>query len=46
MKLKFLGLRGLGGAGFPTFKKWEIVSSEKGIKYVAVNGDEGRTRNF
>ena len=36
----------MGGAGFPTFKKWEIVSSEKGIKYVAVNGDEGEPGTF
>jgi len=45
-EIKVSGLRGLGGAGFPTFKKWEIVSSEKGIKYVAVNGDEGEPGTF
>lgn len=36
------GLRGRGGAGFPTGKKWQFahdVSSE--IKYVVCNGDEG-----
>ena len=45
-EIKVSGLRGLGGAGFPTFKKWEIVSSEDGIKYVAVNGDEGEPGTF
>ena len=45
-EIKVSGLRGLGGAGFPTFKKWEIVSSENGIKYVAVNGDEGEPGTF
>ena len=45
-EIKISGLRGLGGAGFPTFKKWEIVGSETGIKYVAVNGDEGEPGTF
>ena len=45
-EIKVSGLRGLGGAGFPTFKKWEIVGSETGIKYVAVNGDEGEPGTF
>jgi len=40
------GLKGKGGAGFPTGKKWEIVSKYKGIKYVAVNGDEGEPGTF
>ncbi len=40
------GLKGKGGAGFPTGKKWEIVSSYKGKKYVAVNGDEGEPGTF
>ena len=38
------GLRGRGGAGFPTGKKWEFcrnAKSPKGIKYVICNGDEG-----
>ncbi|MBM3704967.1 MAG: NADH-quinone oxidoreductase subunit NuoF [Actinobacteria bacterium] len=38
------GLRGRGGAGFPTGKKWELCSfsgSLAGIKYVVCNGDEG-----
>ncbi len=39
-------LRGLGGAGFRTAKKWELVSKENGLKYLAVNGDEGEPGTF
>ena len=36
------GLRGRGGGGFPTGRKWEIISkSESPVKYVICNGDEG-----
>ena len=35
------GLRGLGGAGFPSGKKWEFVRANSGPRYLAVNGDEG-----
>ena len=36
------GLRGRGGAGFPTFKKWEICRNAPGqIKYLICNADEG-----
>ncbi len=36
------GLRGRGGGGFPTGRKWEIASKVKGdIKYVVCNADEG-----
>jgi NADP-reducing hydrogenase subunit HndC len=36
------GLRGRGGAGFPTGKKWEFAAKAKGdIKYVICNADEG-----
>jgi len=36
------GLRGRGGAGFPTGKKWEItVAQEENPKYVVCNADEG-----
>ena len=40
------GVKGKGGAGFPTGKKWEIVSNYNGKKYVAVNGDEGEPGTF
>jgi NADH:ubiquinone oxidoreductase subunit F (NADH-binding)/NADH:ubiquinone oxidoreductase subunit E len=40
------GLKGKGGAGFPTGKKWDIVSHYKGKKFVAVNGDEGEPGTF
>jgi NADH:ubiquinone oxidoreductase subunit F (NADH-binding)/NADH:ubiquinone oxidoreductase subunit E len=36
------GLRGRGGAGFPTHLKWSAVrNSESGTKYLICNGDEG-----
>ena len=37
------GLRGRGGAGFPTGKKWAQVAAhtEEPIKYIVCNGDEG-----
>ena len=44
--LKESGLKGKGGAGFPTGMKWEIVSKYEGKKYVAVNGDEGEPGTF
>lgn len=40
------GLRGLGGAGFPAGKKWEIVRSFPGPRLVTVNGDEGEPGTF
>ncbi|MBL7138668.1 MAG: NAD(P)H-dependent oxidoreductase subunit E [Bacteroidales bacterium] len=36
------GLRGRGGAGFPTGKKWQLVKDQEGFpKSVICNGDEG-----
>jgi NADH-quinone oxidoreductase subunit F len=36
------GLRGRGGAGFPTGQKWRVVAAQPGAaKYVICNGDEG-----
>jgi formate dehydrogenase len=40
------GLRGLGGAGFPTGRKWGLVRAEPGPRLVAVNGDEGEPGTF
>ena len=40
--IKASGLRGRGGAGFPTGKKWELTkASEEKQKYVVCNADEG-----
>ena len=35
------GLRGRGGAGFPTGRKWSFVPDTEGPKYLVCNGDEG-----
>ena len=40
------GLRGMGGAGFPSGKKWSFVRMNEGIRYLAVNGDEGEPGTF
>lgn len=41
-EVKESGLRGRGGAGFPTYKKWEICRAAEGDhKYVICNADEG-----
>ncbi|MDH5265013.1 MAG: NAD(P)H-dependent oxidoreductase subunit E [Betaproteobacteria bacterium] len=40
------GLRGLGGAGFPTGRKWRIVRAEPGPRHMAVNIDEGEPGTF
>lgn len=40
------GLRGLGGAGFPTGTKWKIVNDLPGPKYLTINGDEGEPGTF
>ncbi|MFH1336819.1 MAG: NADH-ubiquinone oxidoreductase-F iron-sulfur binding region domain-containing protein [Candidatus Zixiibacteriota bacterium] len=41
-QVKEAGLRGRGGAGFPTYKKWEICrSSPAKTKYMICNADEG-----
>ena len=39
-------LRGLGGAGFPTGLKWQIVRGHEGPRLMAVNADEGEPGTF
>jgi NADH:ubiquinone oxidoreductase subunit F (NADH-binding)/NADH:ubiquinone oxidoreductase subunit E len=39
-------LKGLGGAGFPTGRKWRSVRGEQGPRLMAVNGDEGEPGTF
>ena len=40
------GVRGMGGAGFPSGKKWGFVRAEPGPRLMAVNGDEGEPGTF
>jgi NADH:ubiquinone oxidoreductase subunit F (NADH-binding)/NADH:ubiquinone oxidoreductase subunit E len=45
--LKASGLRGLGGAGFPTESKWQLVRKEPGAeKYIVCNADESEPGTF
>src|SRR5215472_17557590 len=44
--LEHSGLRGLGGAGFPTGRKWRFVRQEAGPRLFAVNADEGEPGTF
>lgn len=45
-KLENSNLRGLGGAGFPTGRKWRILSEQPKPKMIAVNIDEGEPGTF
>jgi len=40
------GLKGLGGAGFPTGKKWQFVRAEAAPRLMALNADEGEPGTF
>lgn len=40
-RLDSAGLRGMGGAGFPTARKWRMVAAQPGPRLVVVNADEG-----
>ena len=40
------GLRGLGGAGFPTGRKWKIVRGYPAPRLMTINGDEGEPGTF
>jgi formate dehydrogenase len=44
--LEHSSLRGLGGAGFPTGRKWRIVRAEAGPRLMAINIDEGEPGTF
>src|SRR5687767_5097513 len=40
------GLRGKGGAGFPTGQKWKFIPRAAPVKYVVINADEGEPGTF
>ncbi|WP_297363875.1 NAD(P)H-dependent oxidoreductase subunit E, partial [Thauera sp.] len=44
--LRDAGLRGLGGAGFPAWRKWQAVRAESSPRYLVVNADEGEPGTF
>jgi NADH:ubiquinone oxidoreductase subunit F (NADH-binding)/NADH:ubiquinone oxidoreductase subunit E len=45
--LEVANLRGMGGAGFPTFRKWSAVRAAPGdVKYVVCNADESEPGTF
>ncbi len=45
-EMEHSALRGLGGAGFPTGRKWKIVRGEPAPRLMAVNIDEGEPGTF
>ena len=45
-EVKASGLRGRGGAGFPTGAKWGFIPKAPGAKYVAANADESEPGTF
>lgn len=44
--MKASGLRGRGGAGFPTGLKWSFIPKAPGEKYIVVNSDESEMGTF
>lgn len=44
--VKAAGLRGRGGAGFPTGVKWSFIPKAPGDKYIVVNSDESEMGTF
>lgn len=45
-ELKAADLRGLGGAGFPAWRKWQTVRAQPGPRFGIVNIDEGEVGTF
>jgi len=45
-ELEASGLRGLGGAGFPAWRKWATVAGQPAPRYGVVNVDEGEVGTF
>ncbi len=45
-ELEASGLRGLGGAGFPAWRKWVTVAGQPGPRHGVVNVDEGEVGTF
>jgi NADH-quinone oxidoreductase subunit F len=47
-KIEAVGLRGLGGSGFPVFKKWQLMGSQSNHldKYLICNGNEDEPGTF
>ena len=45
-ELRESGLRGMGGAGFPTSTKWQIVSANEAPRFLVCNADEGEPGTF
>jgi formate dehydrogenase len=44
--LEAASLRGLGGAGFPAFRKWRLVLAQPAPRHLVVNADEGEPGTF
>jgi len=45
-KINLSGLKGMGGAGFPSGQKWKFVRLEKSPRLMTINGDEGEPGTF
>jgi len=45
-QVKLSGLRGRGGAGFPTAQKWSFLAPDSFPRYLVVNADEGEPSTF
>jgi len=45
-EVEVAGLRGMGGAGFPSARKWRLVSKAPAPRYLVCNADEGEPGTF